>query len=238
MLMTLPVTTKAQAEVKDNLPQKARIFTYDTPSSSSVKLTLKDPKKTIENVKSGSSKLKVGLVGDRTVIQQGNVTDHSFTIGMVAFEDGTYTVTYDIVKDKKVIATNKIKVYAYPSPIKSITLDGKKVSFYGTKTKAKIKVSLVSGNTIKKLEVGTQKTKKDTKNTEVVYKTFKNGDAVKLGTIASYIQYGWGDRLKDDFFGGNMYTSSMSDTHIRITYKDKYTKQDEVKTLSLFGIAK
>ena len=76
------------------------------------------------------------------------------------------------------------------------------------------------------------------KSTEMVYKTFKNGASVKLGTIGSYNQYGWGDRLKDESYSGRLNSSLNSYTAIRITYKDKYTKQDEERIWAFRGIAK
>lgn len=242
MLLTLPVTTKAQAAVKDNLPEKVRIYTSTTPWSKSVYLTLEDTEKSIENVKSNSKNLKAELVGSYTNIQQGNVYSHSFTIGMIPFKDGTYTVTYDIVKNDKVVDTRKMEVYAYPSPIKDVTLDGKTDSYYENKAKGKIKVSLTSGNTIKKLEVGTYKmiTDKNSgqKRTDMTYKTFKNGDSVKLGTIGSYSEYGYGNRIKDESYSGSLNSTLKSYTEIKITYKDKYTKQEETISRAFYGLAK
>lgn len=242
MLLTLPVTTKAQAAVKDNLPEKVRVYTSSIPWSKSVSLTLEDTDKSIENVKSDSKNLKAELVGSNKSIQRGNVFSHSFTIGMIPFKDGVYTVTYDIVKNDKVIDTRKMKVYAYPTPLKDVKLDGKTDNYYADKAKAKIKVSLTSGNTIKKLEVGTFKIKtiknSGQKLTNKTYKTFKNGDFVKLGTIGSYNEYSHGNRIKDDDYSGSLSSTLVSQTEIRITYKDKYTKQEETITRNFYGLAK
>ena len=242
MLLTLPVTTKAQAEVKDNLPKKVRVYTSDTPWSRSVYLTLADADKSIENVKSNSSNLKAELTNCYKSIQNGTVYSNSFSIGMIPFRDGKYTVSYDIVKNDKVVSTQKMEVYAYPSPLKSVTLDGEESSSYGTKTKAKIKVSLASGNTIKKLEVGTYKVKTDKnsgqKTSGITYKTFKNGASVKLGTSGYYYEYQWGDRVKDDSYNGQLNSSLNSYTEIKITYKDKYTKQEETMSRGFYGLAK
>lgn len=184
----------------------------------------------------------MALTGYNKNISNGDVSNNSFTIGMLAFKSGKYTISYDIVKNKKVVLKKKIAVYAYPYPIKSVTVDGKDNSNYGTKTKAKIKVALTSGNTLKKLEVGTYQIKTDKesgrKSSEMTYKTFKNGATVKLGTTNYYSKGQSGDRLKDDYFSGNLSSSLTTYTEIRITYKDKYTKQLETVYRGLYGLAK
>lgn len=239
-LLTLPVTTKAQAEVKDNLPEKVRYYTSGEGGAGI--LTLSDTKQTIENVKSSSSYLKAELLRRNTDIRDGVVYRNDLTIGLYPLKDGKYAVTYDIVKNNQVVSNLKMEVYAYPSPVKSVTLDGKTESFYGTKTKAKIKVSLDKGNTIKKLEIGTYQIKTDTitgrKQSELTYKTFKNGATVQLGTKSDYYEFVNNDRLKDDYFNGSLRSSLNSRTYIRITYKDKYTGQEETITKTFYGQAK
>lgn len=38
-------------------------------------------------------------------------------LGIYVRKEGTYQVTFDIVKNNKVVSKHKIKVYAYPMPV-------------------------------------------------------------------------------------------------------------------------
>ena len=241
MLMTLTVTTKAQAEVKDNLPKKVRLYTSNQgrDSECTVGLSLADEKKSITNVKSNSKNLVAQYAGYTYHMFAGEVNQNDHLIGLVATRTGEYTVTYDIVKSGTVVSSETMQVYAYPNPA-HVSLDGDNGPYYRDKTKAKVKVSLDSGNKIKKLEVGTYKMSSDEgrKRSEVSYKTFKNGDIVKLGNVPQYYEYHNGDRLKDQWYSASCNDSLMAYTLIRITYMDKYSKQEETITMRYYGWAK
>ena len=242
MLLVMPMVTTAKAEVKDDLPTKFRVYTSSTPWSRTLSLSLADKDKSIDNVKSSSKDLQVALVGINKHYNSEQLYNNTYRIGMIPFKNGTYTVSYDIIKNKKVVDKKKITVYAYPSPKGTLKVDGKYDDYYGTKTKAKIEVTMEDGNVIKKLEVGTYKLKTDKnsgdKSSEMVYKTFKNGATVNLGKTGYYYEYKSGERFKDEYASGSMDSSLNSDTMIRVTYIDKYTKQEETRTYGLYGLAK
>lgn len=248
MLMTLSVVTKAQAAVKDNFPNKARIYTYENGlATGQVEITLADQEKSVSNVKSKDKNLIVKLTEQEKNIYYENLDNNSYTIGFGTEKSGTYTVTYDIVKNGKTVDTKKITVYAYPHPIKTLSIDGKRGNFYGSAKKGKVKVELQPGNTIKKLEVGTYKrVSKDEYGTkkvssEMKYKTFKNGSSVTFGTSGYYYESKYDDRGNyegNTSYHGNMNSSLFSSTSIRVTYKDKYTKETETINYVLRGYAK
>ena len=176
------------------------------------------------------------------MINDGVLQENVYNIAVGTEKEGTYTVTYDIVEDGETVETKKLTVYAYPSPVKSFTTDAENNYYYGNAKKSKIKVALLPGNTIKKLEVGTYQKKTDkngTTSSEIVYKSFKNGATVTLGTSNYYFKSQQGKRgSKDSYYSGSLSSSLLSRTIIRITYQDKYTKQTEELNYNLCGLAK
>lgn len=240
MLMTLSVVTEAQADVKGTYPKTFRLNTSDIWNQQQVTLTFDEYGMDIANIKTSSP----NLIAKRCYhyansYESSNPVNYSM-MGFAAKKDGTYTVTYDIVKDKKVVSSEKMTVYAYPTPIKSMLLDGSSNLTYKYKKQAKVKVELKAGNKIKKLEVGSYKETKpvpDMVRTELTYKTFKNGGTVKLSPVAMWESMEDGDRKSDDYCG-YLVSSLYSQTPIKITYVDKYTKQEEELIINLCGWSK
>ncbi len=242
MLMSMSVVMEAQAAVKDNLPTKCRLYLYENFNYDTVELSLANADQSIENVKSKSKDLVAKLSSRSTIISDGVTEENLYNISFGTEKEGTYTVTYDIVENGETIETKKLTVYAYPSPVKSFTTDAENNYYYGNAKKSKIKVALLPGNTIKKLEVGTYQKKTDkngTTSSEMVYKSFKNGATVTLGTSNYYYKSQQGKRgSKDSYYSGSLSSSLLSRTIIRITYQDKYTKQTEELYRNFIGLAK
>ncbi|WP_310605217.1 hypothetical protein [Anaerosporobacter sp.] len=229
LVTCMPAMTKA-AEKKDSIPTKARIYYSD---SRAIEIELADVTQSISNIKTDNKNVFAMLTYASTSTNSGK---NEYAIGVRASKNGTYTVSFDIVDaDSKKIATKKVKVYAYGSPVKSITFDGKKLtSSELTGKSANVKVALESGNTIKKLEYGYYKvTKKDNSTeSEIVYKTFKNGGKVTFGTKAYTYDYTYTSNYDDTIYSDHYFSTSMDiPTYIRITYTDKYTKQTETTEL-------
>jgi hypothetical protein len=234
MLLTL-LPANASAITKDNIPTKVRFYHYSDESAITIELA--DATQSIDNIKTDSKNLFAMLTGSELNQEQGSNTDgannkNSYTIGLRSKKNGTYTVSFDIVdeNDKKV-ETKEIKVYAFDSPIKSITFDGKIMDGNDlTGKSAKVKVTLTSGNTIKKLEYGVYKIEKEenSSRSEVVYKSFKNGEKITFGTKAYYYSNEYSNELEDYSYQSKNFNTGMdAPTYINITYYDKYTKQNE-----------
>jgi hypothetical protein len=107
-----------------------------------------------------------------------------------------------------------------------------KISEYNELTgkSAKVKVTLAAGNTLKKLEYGVYKIQEDnnSKRSEIVYKTFKNGAAVTFGTKPYYYSNEYSNEYDNYSYKSKYFNTGMTcPTYIRITYYDKYTKQNE-----------
>lgn len=234
LLTFLPASIKAAS--KDEIPTKVRMYPYDW-NEEAIQISLADPNQSIKDVKTDNKNISALLTGRTQRLETGTnveeVSENTFSIGIRAKKSGTYTVSFTIIdEDNKKVADKKVKVYVYDSPIKSVKFDGKeqKNSELSGKS-AKVKIALTSGNTIKKLEYGVLKIKSDenSKNTETVYKTFKNGGKVTFGTQAYYYSNENNNEYDDYTYKYNYFNTGMTKpTYIRITYKDKYTKQNEI----------
>ncbi|MBB2184467.1 hypothetical protein H0486_16430 [Lachnospiraceae bacterium MD1] len=233
MALTM-IPSVAGAATKDSIPKKVR--SYGT-NERAIEISLADPSQSIDNIKSSSKNMVVMLTGadynyeDRDGVSNKNYRN-DYYIGVRSKKNGTYKVTFDIIdENKKKVETKTVEVYAYDYPVKSITFDGKKYNGELSGKSAKVKVTLASGNTIKKLEYGVYKLKKENENnssSEMAYTTFKNGGKVTFGTRPYY----YSNEYSNSYDG---YTSQYSyfntgmncPTTIKITYYDKYTKQNE-----------
>ncbi len=237
MISFLPATIEAAS--KDVIPTKVRM--YYSMDTNAITISLADMTQTIGNIKTDSKNLFAMLTGSDYNAQEGEYADQEgaenrYTIGLRSKKNGTYTVSFDILdKKNKKVETKKVKVYAYDNPMKSITFDGKEMKYNEISGKsAKVKVTLTSGNTIKKLEYGVNVLNEDSENStysEVVYKEFSNGGKVTFGTQPYYYLYQYSDIQEDYSYKQNHFNTDMeAPTYIRITYYDKYTKQNEVYT--------
>lgn len=233
MMITI-IPLEANAATKDSIPTKVRLFSGVDESAISIELA--DETQSISNIKTSNKNLVAMLTrSDYRFEKDGDVVSNSenkYAIGLRSKKDGKYTVSFDIIdKDKKKIATKKVTVFAYPTPLKSITMDGKQLkSNQLTGKSAKVKVTLTSGNTIKKLEYGVyQTTKKDNStSSEIVYKTFKNNSKITFGTKAYTYSSDYSSEYSDSVYVSKYFNTGMScPTYIRITYYDKYTKRNE-----------
>lgn len=182
-------------------------------------------------------------------------TESTGAISVYAAKSGKYTMKVDIYKaatDKKA-ASATITIFAQSdSPFKTVLINGKDRSQYNhylTKDKAvTIKVTMNKGYTLKKLEYGvygkpTVKNDSSTSKTssnDMIYKTFKNGSKITLGTYGYYYlnQYSYEDTYNN---GANSYKnqylsgSLTAPTQIKVTYIDKYTKEEDTTYLGSFS---
>lgn len=212
---------------------KFRVYGCSGTAEDTVELTMPDALTYIENVKSSNKNLIAGV----TDYRYGSTSEENTqTIGFVAKKQGTYDISYDVMKSGKKVKTVKAKVYAYPAPI-SVKISGVKTYFYGNKKEGKLSVSATKGNTISKIEVGTYKEIKETYggiNSQIKYTTVKNNSTIKLGTKGYHYE---GENEYDNYSRKFMSSNLCSQTYIRVTYKDQYTKQKEEYTAYYQGIA-
>lgn len=235
MVLTM-VPSIANAATKDSIPTKIRCYGYDERA---IEISLADPSQSIDNISTSSKNLIAIQTGSEFNYEEGpNVTNQNYKnmyyIGLRSKKNGTYKVTFDIVdENKKKVATKSVEVYAYEYPVKSITFNGKSIDGNGLSgTSAKVKVTLTSGNKIKKLQYGVYEIIKEkennSSNSEYVYTTFKNGAKVTFGTHAYYYSNENINNYDDYSYQYKYYNTGMDcPTIISITYYDKYTKQNE-----------
>ena len=146
----------------------------------------------------------------------------STEISVFAKKKGTYTVTFDVVKnDGTVRCTKTIKVKTTPkkyvNAIKSIKYAGKDLGEYypyTTKTSGKLSVQAAKGFKIKQIEIGTTNAEGET-----VYKKIKNNKTIKLAKKTAYSR-------KTDY-STYSYNELFPVTEIKVTMINNKTKEED-----------
>ena len=240
--MALTIVPVNQVKAADEFPTKFRLYSWGNYESVE-RIEVKDHSTYIENVKSKSKDLTAALTGYDYSSGEGRVD--SYSISFLTNKQGTYDISYDVMKNKKKVKTVNAKVYVYPMPV-SMKLDGSSDYYYYAKKKsAKLSVSASKGNTIKKIEVGSNKKKTTEEDndwseekrveSEVEYKTVKNNSMINLAKTGYYYYY-FSKGKQYDSYSESLYENMMSQTIVRVTYKDAYTKQDEQIEFSMNGL--
>ncbi len=228
------------AAKKDNFPSKVRMFYVSDEGA--IEIELADEKQSIGNIKTSSKDLFAMLTGSEYSYERlegGSSITNQYTIGLYGEKDGTYTVSFDILdENNKKVSTKKVLVYKYPSPVKSVTMNGKlQEDNWLSEKSAKVKVSLSSGNKIQKLEYGVYEIIENEGQTrsEIVYKTFKNGSSVTFGTQSYYYANDYTYENEGQEFGHRYFNTGIDcPTYIRVVYYDKYTKQNEAYVIHYY----
>lgn len=147
-------------------------------------------------------------------------------VGIYAKKKGTYTVTFDVVdKQNTVRKSHSLKVYATTdSAIKKVTFAGS-MEFYGIapKAKGKFKVTMTKGYQLKSITMTTYN-----KAGKAITKKIKNGSNITLGSYRSKNIYESSKERED------WNADLLAATEIRITYKDKYTKDIDTAYYTLY----
>lgn len=194
----------------------------------------------IRNIKRSSKNL-VAYQTSLDVIRDSyepSTSRNSAAIGVYAKKKGTYKVTFNIYdkNGKKKGGTKSVKIYANnDTAVKSFKVDGKNIEnlTYYNKKSARIKVTMNKGYKLKKIEVGTYKHIKNGNDTyaEMTYKKVRNGSKITLGTKPYYWSYKYENTGENGSYYNNQWNKDMAaSTEIRITYRDKYTKQTATTT--------
>lgn len=160
-------------------------------------------------------------------------------ISLYATKKGNYTVSFDVTdKTGAVKCTKTIKVKVDPnvvskkSPIKKITFAGKELYNYypfSTKTKGKLVVKLNKGYNLVSIEIGKVNSKGET-----VYKKTKNKKTI---TLAKSAKYSYESNYSKSSYKYS-YNHLFPETNIRITVKNKKTKEVTEHTYILETLSK
>lgn len=167
-------------------------------------------------------------------------------ISFFAVKPGTYTAKFTVKNAAgKKICTKTIKVYAGNTfPYEYITYAG--VKNYGNnittkKASAKFKLKANSDYKIKKLEIATSYDA----DGNLIYKTFKNGQKIKLAKENKYKQtnykYENGDPTNpNDYYYKNEYYETYDFlkpvTYIKVTFYDKKLKTTEEAVIHIINV--
>ena len=211
-LSMIPAADVKAAEQKDQYPTQVRI----TPNSiwENYYFTILGEDIDIKNVKSGSKDLVARWTKYESTVDQNNAA-----ISLYTKKEGVYSFSYDVYKNGKKQATKKVKVYAYALPL-TVTAEGAKNGVILYAKSGKVKVTCAErGTTIEKIELGTYKD-----NTwDYEFKPLKNNTKVNYMKLEELKKYN-----KDE--NGEYLTHPLNNSMvIRVTVKDKYTKQLQIR---------
>ena len=241
LLLCLTMGVSISAHAATVIPSKVRGY---PKSINRISLTLeKDQYIKITSAK--NLKAKVVYENWNTTTDAYNTSSNA-SISYYTAKTGTFKISFDIYRastGKKLKSKTIVAYVKSDSPIKSFLVNGStsyQSHFISGKT-AKIKVTMNKGYTLKKLEVGTYKApvaKENRKESgEPVYKTFKNGGKITLGNNCYYYS-------SDSTSNYNNQTSKyhylntdlFPETVVRVTYVDKYSKQNVSSLYYLYKI--
>lgn len=207
-LSMIPAADVKAAEQKDQYPTQVRI----TPNSiwENYYFTILGEDIDIKNVKSGSKDLAARWTRYESTVDQNNAA-----ISLYTKKEGVYSFSYDVYKNGKKQATKKVKVYAYALPL-TVTAEGAKNGVILYAKSGKVKVTCAEkGTTIEKIELGTYKD-----NTwDYEFKPMKNNTKVNYMKLEELKRYSKDDNV--EYLDRHLFKSMV----IRVTVKDKYTKQ-------------
>ena len=251
--------TKSAAQLKKAIPSKIRIYPNSEYTSNGLKVVINDDENYITNIKTSSKNLKAKVAYKRYYT---NNDDNYAAIGLYATKQGTYKLSFDVLNKKggKKLFTKKVTVYAKTdAPFKSVKYAGNS-NLYDLQTKGsgKLSVQLNKGYKLKSIEVGTYSyvDKVDTNETsensvsiekryrtELKYKKVKNNSKITLGTIPSSSYSYRYENTKNDYSSRLYISKSLSsdliaNTYVRITYIDKYTKEEITSSYTIRRLAK
>ena len=223
-VIALIPATGAKAADNKGVPKKIRSY----PGSSEYTNFQIDGKKTIKSVSTSSKNIIAKITGHSESKDNGEMTDNSYTLCTLADKEGKYTVTLKFSDKSK----SEITVYDYPGPEVTVKINGKANGYLNRTSdkEAKVEVSIQKDYEIKKIEYSTAKTEKTESGSETkeVYKTFKSGDKIPINKKPWAYSYSY----KSSYDGYSYESSNWNEelfayTYVRITYKDKYTKEND-----------
>ena len=224
VLLAIPASAETKA-----IPKKVRI--YPGYAQDAIEFTLPDNGYEVKDITTSSKNLYARDT-HRYFRKSGSaIEENEATIGLYAKKTGKYTLKFAIYDaDGNKVSSHKVTVYAKSDqPVKKFTYNGKTDYHNDPAASGKIKVTMNSGYTLKKIEVGKDqyKTEEDgTISSETVWKEVKNGKKITLSTNPYYYKWTSGT-ISDSYQYISMYKYMNAETQIRVTYIDKYTKLED-----------
>lgn len=242
MVITLfAVPTPTYAAERGGVPSKVRVYS-GSYTDNAIAFNYANPGDQIKNLKSSSSNLVVKQTYQREESNTYSTSSENYAqIGVYAKKEGKYTVSFDIYsKDGSAKrSSHKVTVFAKnDSPVSSIKLDGKNIwdadsnSAFTTKKSAKLSIKMAKGYTLKKIVIRTYD-----KDGKTVEKEVKNNKKITLGKYGYSYSYNYQSTYSPENWYSYWSKSISAPTYIEITYKDKWTKQNETLTYSVRRLA-
>lgn len=253
--VSVPVTAQAAANYFKNCPSKLRIYTGYADNYALEDIQLTSAKYYIKSVTSSSKNLKAEVVYESADYDEENGVvnkdSSSYNIGMYAKKEGTYKLKLQVAdaSTDKVVQTKTVTVYAKnDSPFKKVTVNGKAdydwERYYSTKKKIKFAVTAAKGYTIQKIEIGTCKTVTDENGdtqTDYTYKKVSSKKSASFTLSTKAYTYSYTNEYKSEYSKSvsrysSWYESMGAPTIVRVTYKDKWTKQPATQSFYFYYI--
>ena len=249
--------------LKKAVPSKVRIMPYneylsgDYTSTTSIFVPYATSKNCISNIKVSQKGLYAKMTNEQKYDDSSDTYPYYGVIGLYANKEGTYKVSFDVLKKKggAKLYSKTVTVYVKSdSPFAYAKFAGKSNwSSVQKKNKGKISFKMNKGYKLKSIEVGTyqRSEEKDNYSSEystssttkvsstLVYKKVKNNSVITLGTNGDYYSYNYS--YKSDYstsLSHNMYDDMLATTIVKVTYVDKYTKKNADAYYYLYKIAK
>ena len=237
------------ATTKDTVPAKIRIYSgvYD---NSAISFDYDNAGDQVKNVKTNSKNLIARQTRQESASEEyakdSDLSYNSAQIGLYAKKEGKYTVSFDVYSSDGTTKRNSYKVTVFAkndSPFTDIKYAGQSLFSYNssysssqeivTKSSGKLSIKMAKGYKLKKIEVITR----DKAGNEVV-KVVKNNKKIKLGEYPYSYSYEYQSSYNPQYWRSYWYKYMNASTRIQITYKDKWTKQEEVTSYSINKLAK
>jgi hypothetical protein len=194
----------------------------------------------VEGIKTNSKKLKAYNTVVDTFIRDGKVITE-IDLGFYAAKQGTYKVTFNLVREDGTREKQSMKVYAYDGyAIEKATYGGKQIPYPALEefprmnypARGRLKIKLFPGYKLVRIEKVSYKnvTQEDGSiKTEKEIKKIKNGSMVSLSNVT------YKSQIDTDNYKVS-YDEMHARTIFRIYYKDKYAKDLNRIDLTLYKL--
>lgn len=229
------------AQVKDIIPTKARIYTQSVDNSA-IEIELVDSGYKLTKLKSSDKNLKVYNTG----FEESQYGDYKteFQIGCYALKSGTYKVSFTLVKGKKKTAKT-VTVYAKDdSPIKSVKYGGKRLDTYneayyggfGYPNSGAFKVTMNKGYKLKRIEV--ERYIKSSYSSDDYEGVTSDRYEIKNGATVTLSDQAYRHKYESEYYPENAEDTEYmcAETSFIVHYIDKYTKEERTRSYSVYKL--
>lgn len=260
-------TTEAASSVstlKKAIPSKIRIwpnneYSYgDSSSTTTIFVPYASYDNCIANIKVSNKALKAKTTREYKFESSSDTYPHYGIIGLYTSREGTYKVSFDVLKKKggAKLYSKTVTVYVKSdNPISYMIYAGKKnPDGIQRKAKGKLNIKLNKGYKLKSIRVGVYTRNKEitsdysdeystsfskSQDSTLTYKTVKNNSMITLGTNTNYNEsYSYNKNESYYNIYRSLNDSILAPTLVEITYIDKYSKQPCTTVYSLYRFAK